>query len=231
MKTNWKKFLLATFLFTFIFSFGVNSAFATEIGGESQDPCVADFSDFKKSKSKMIKSESGNDVYEIKDFKQAAEEMNIPLEQDGEELVGLAYSYTEQPQEVEPTVSASALYLKITSTGEACGQDVIRSSYYQGPSEPTMTITESVSATYTSSVGVDAKVVSSSVGFSVTSNFTVSDSYKISVPAGKTYNVKARPIYLVKNFEVWNDPVIGWDTKKGSGYAMKPVGVCFAVYK
>lgn len=107
------------------------------------------------------------------------------------------------------------------TTGEGCGTDVIGSSYYQGPSIAKMTISEGVSAQVSSSVSVDNQVVSAGVGFSVTSSFTVADEYTVDVPAGKNYNIKAYPILLLRNFEVWNDPFIGWDTLQGSGYASK----------
>ena len=224
-----KKCLVFGFLLTLIFnSFG----FSAEAQGNTNEesPCVADFSSFDKQESKIIESNSGNTVYEIKDLEQAASELNIPTETDDGTLVSLAYSYT--PQEVEPPIIMPfSLYIKVTDSGEACGTEVIRSSYYPGPSKPTMTISEKVSATFSSDVSVSASVITAGVGFSVTKEFAVSDSYSISVPAGENYNIKARPIYLIKNFEVWNDPTIGWDTKKGSGYAKKPIGVCFAVYK
>lgn len=225
------KVLLSLFLFTLVFNLGKESAFAAETESVNQNPCVTDFSSYKKQKSKIIKSETGNTVYEIQNFKQAAEELNVPLNQDGEELIGLAYSYTKQPEVLEPTVSASGVYLKITSTGEACGQEIIRSSYYKGPSTATMSISQGISASFSANVSVDSEVVSSGVGFSVTDTFTVTDSYSVNVPSGYTYNIKARPIYLVKNYDIWNDPFIGWDYQLGSGYAMKPVGVCFALYK
>lgn len=211
-------------------SFGLTNAHASTTEVESFKPCVADFSDYEKQQSEIITSDSGNIVYEVKDLDRAAEELNIPLEQDGEQLVSLAYAYTAQEQE-PPAIAPRALYLKITHTGEACGQELIRSSYYQGPSTAKMSISEGVTAQWSTNFEVDAQVVSSAVGFTVTKNFTVTDDYTIAVPAGKTYNIKAYPIYLVKNFEIWNDPIIGWDTLKGSGYASKPIGVCFAVYK
>jgi hypothetical protein len=90
-----------------------------------------------------------------------------------------------------------------------------------------MTIKSSVSAKYSTDISLSAEIITVGVGFDVTRTFKVSDTYSIYVLAGSTYNIKARPIYLIKNFEVWNDQLIGWDTIRGSGYASKPMGVSF----
>lgn len=92
-----------------------------------------------------------------------------------------------------------------------------------------MTISQGLSATFSSSVSVNASVVTAGVGFDVAETFNVSDSQNISVPKGKRGEIIAHPIYLVKEFEVWSK---GWfsDSLLGSGTAYKPIGVCFATY-
>lgn len=65
------------------------------------------------------------------------------------------------------------------------------------------------------------------VGFNVTDTFAVSDAYQVVVPAGKTATIEARPVYLNKYFEVWDDVCMGSDYNLGSGWASKPIGVSF----
>ncbi len=118
----------------------------------------------------------------------------------------------------------------VTNNGNTCGLSKLRDSYYPGPCSATMTVTSSVAATWSANVGVTASVVSAGVGFSVTSSFEVSDSYGISVPAGKTYEIIAHPVYTNKGFKVMWHPYIGYESVAGSGNAAKPIGVCFAQY-
>lgn len=217
----------------------VKASADASVGMNPEDPCVTDFKDYESKESELISSDLGNTVYEISNLEKAAEDLNVPLvNEEGEELIGLAYSYTNTDAEtdigVEDSIEVAAgsgLYVKVTGTGEACGTELIRSSYYKGPSTATMKISEGVTASFNASVSVSAKIVTSGVGFNVSKSYTVEDTYTIKIPSGKTYNIKARPILLTKNFQVWHDPLIGWDTKKGSGSAHKPIGVCFSVYK
>ncbi|WP_369802241.1 DUF6426 family protein, partial [Geobacillus sp. B4113_201601] len=122
-------------------------------------------------------------------------------------------------------------YLKNITTSEACGIEIIRQSTFKGPSTATMSVKQGVSATWSSNTNISAETVSATLGFNVTKSYEVTDTYQIRVPAGKTYTIIARPYYKVYNFDVWYDPLIGWDSKVGYGYAAKPVGVCFYYYE
>jgi hypothetical protein len=106
--------------------------------------------------------------------------------------------------------------------------EAIRRSYYEGPATATMTVTESIAAEYSTNVRIGVDKVSAGVGFNVTETYTVSDAHQASVPAGKTAVVEARPVYMNKYFEIWDDVCIGSDEKVGSGWASKPIGVSFA---
>lgn len=204
------------------------------------DDCVSDFSGYEKVESNTIESNSGNTVYEVKDLEKVAKERNIPMEKDGMELVAVAFSYTDPElsgsdniDEFVPnmqdnyfnTLAATATKIKVTSSGETCGANPLRSSYYpQGKAK--MTIKEGVKSTKTASVSVSAKIVSAGVGFEIGKSFSVSDSYSVTVPKGKIYNIVARPMFLAKNFKV-----LAGSVSIGTGVALKPIGVCFTLYK
>lgn len=136
----------------------------------------------------------------------------------------------EPSDNVTPQWGIPKTWIVITGSGEVCGTTPIRRSYYQGPATTTMTVTESVSARWSATGGISASGVSAGVGFDVTKTYTVSDSYQVTVPAGKTAEVVAYPMYYVVYFDVWTNPVIGDAYKSGSGWAMKPSGVCFVKY-
>ena len=66
---------------------------------------------------------------------------------------------------------------------------------------------------------------SAELGFSVTNTYGVSDSQDVNVAKGKSKTVKAFPTVDIYNFNVYNG-----STKKGSGNAQIPMGVCFVQY-
>lgn len=189
----------------------------------------------KAKPSNVISSQNGNKVVEITDPNILKElESSFP-DADGKHLIGVTIAYTNTESTYSENdslvgIQAVGYYLKNIKSGEVCGLNVIRQSTYKGPATATMTIKESISATWSSNTGISASTVSASLGFSVTKSFTVSDSYKVSVPKGKTYTIVARPIYMAYNFDVWYSPLIGKDYKAGTGSALKPIGVCFYHY-
>lgn len=93
-----------------------------------------------------------------------------------------------------------------------------------------MTVTDAVSAKWSATGGISVDGVSAGVGFDVERSYIVSDTYSINVPAGYAAEIIAHPMYFVVTFDVWYNPVIGDSYRTGSGYAMKPVGVCFVQY-
>ncbi|BFH12626.1 restriction endonuclease [Paenibacillus melissococcoides] len=120
------------------------------------------------------------------------------------------------------------LYIKnIEGPREACGSQVIRLSYFDYPGG-TMSVTESVQASYGGSVSVSAELVSAAVNFNVTNTFTVSDTQNIQVPYGKRAKVTAYPTSQVYQYDVYKKGILS-DSYEGYGYAEKPVGVCFNV--
>jgi len=93
-----------------------------------------------------------------------------------------------------------------------------------------LAVSEGVSAQWSASGGVSAGVVSGGVGFNVTATYTVTATGTVQVPAGKTYKLTAYPMYDVYVYDVYYNPAVGGEYYVGSGYAMKPISVCYAWY-
>ncbi len=192
----------------------------------------------RAKESSVVVSQSGNKVVEITDLEFLKRlETSVPGPK-GKKLVGVSIAYTQAQESSlpgdRPVVTpqlGTGYYLKNITTSEARGTEIIRQSTFKGPSTATMSIKQGVSATWSSNTNISAETVSAALGFNVTKSYEVTDTYQIQVPAGKTYTIIARPYYKVYNFEVWYDPLIGWDSKVGYGYAAKPVGVCFYYYE
>jgi hypothetical protein len=156
-----------------------------------------------------------------------------------EDIVQIEFSYDGIQQNPIPKPSSSIgsstfglftaeYYLKNIVTTQAKGE-LLRSSFYIYPGG-TMTITDSVSASFSTEVGVSASVISAKLGFNVTGTYSVSESQNVIVPYGSTYNLRAYVNYQVKSFEIWEDD-IWFDDYLGTGKTKKPVGVIFVLYK
>lgn len=119
--------------------------------------------------------------------------------------------------------AAAATKLKnVRYAGELCGLTKIAKTSGRGKTTLVLTVSKSVSAQVESSVSVTVKVVSAGVGFKVDRTYTVENQTRYEVPRGKYGYVEAYPLYDQYTFNVYKG-----GRKKGSGYAMKPVGVCF----
>jgi hypothetical protein len=119
--------------------------------------------------------------------------------------------------------AAAATKLKnVKYAGELCGLQKIGKISGQGKTTLVLTVSKSVSAQVESSATVEVKVVSAGVGFKVDRTYTVEDQTRYEVSKGKYGYVEAYPLYDQYTFNVYKG-----GKKKGSGYAMKPVGVCF----
>lgn len=127
-------------------------------------------------------------------------------------------------------VVKTKVYTKQTSTSFIGGREVLDSAEGYGPIRLTVTVSQSVSATFSSTIGINAEVVSTGMGFSVTKTYTVADSGIIDVPAKKYGLLEAHTKYKVYNFDIMQGYLIGEDKKIGTGQALKPSGVIFASY-
>ncbi|MFE4573293.1 hypothetical protein [Paenibacillus chitinolyticus] len=221
-----------TLSLTFTLFSGMASAKAEDVQG-SCTPLVT------AKESEFLKSLNGNKVYEVENYQELAEKQGVLPPSKDAKLIGISMAYTSPTSnesikpnnEVVPQLFGP-LYLKnVRNGGNTCGANIIRTSYYQGPTPPSkMVISEKVASSFTSNTNVSASVVSAAVGFSVTSEFTVTDEYAFQVPAGKTYEVIARPTNNITNFEVWEKGTF-WDSHEGDGQASRPIGICFYFYE
>lgn len=237
-----KKFRLALSLFVIciILITNLQTVSANTNTTMKNNPCAVELEKYNAKQSSIIQSNSGNIVYEIENSTELAKELNIPLEnENGQTLHSIAYSYTNPIENgIENTIIPesksifSTYTIDVTSTGESCGAEVIRSSYYE-EGEANMVVEETIKASFNVNVGfgLETSLISSNVGFNVESSYTVKDSYTTVVPKGKIYNIKARTIFNNVNFNVIKDPLIGSNKIVGTGVASKPIGVCFLLYK
>jgi len=178
----------------------------------------------KISKNKVVNNKSDiSKIAELEGF------------ENSDDIVQIIYTYNNvsvtplDEMEVSPMEwGAQEIYFKNQRTYEARG-GLIRSSYYSAPGGA-MTVSESVAISFSTTVGLSAKVVSTEIGFSVTATIGVSDTQNISVPTGYTYNCKAYVNNLKYSFEIWEDDVF-FDDYLGTGTVTKPIGVIFVVYK
>lgn len=96
-----------------------------------------------------------------------------------------------------------------------------------GPKNLGLSVNRTVSASYSTNLGVSASVVSASVGYGVTSSYGVSSSTSMYVPNGKLGTLRAYTSYKKHRWNVWDDPCVGSDKYIGVGYSFKPNGVYF----
>ncbi|MGH8964091.1 MAG: DUF6426 family protein [Actinomycetes bacterium] len=111
--------------------------------------------------------------------------------------------------------------VNVVSDGEVCGLSTLDYTSTIGPAKLALEVSKSVSTEVSTSVEVDAQVVSAGVGFNVTEAVTVVNKTEIDVPAGQFAEIYAFPMFENLSFEI-----VGSST--GKGYLLKPIGVCFA---
>ncbi len=112
-------------------------------------------------------------------------------------------------------------------SSQLCGINSIGFTSSPGPATLDLYIQRGVAATFSANVGLSAGVVTAGVGFSVTSSFGVTARDDIYVPAGQLGSITAYPLFEDVNFQVWQNQWVGPEHQIGSGYALKPIGVCF----
>lgn len=97
----------------------------------------------------------------------------------------------------------------------------------------TMSIQQSVQASYSVSVEIDVEKISAGVGFTVSKTYTVTDTTSIKCLPGYETKLLAYPVYHQQSFQVWDDPCLPLLNDKiiGTGNARKPIGVMFRVVR
>ncbi|MCX5529682.1 hypothetical protein OG785_03775 [Streptomyces sp. NBC_00006] len=113
----------------------------------------------------------------------------------------------------------------IDGPNEVCGTSKLQKTSGMGKTTLVMTVSKAVSAELSSEAKVDAEVVSASLGFKVTETTTVEDQTRFEVPAEKFGVIEVYPLYDQYTFNVYDG-----GRNRGSGWAMKPTGVCFHQY-
>lgn len=168
---------------------------------------------------------TGRDVIDDpEELAQYAEELGLDEEI---EKITVSRSGDSQLSTSDDNATAAGYYLQnVSAPREFCSIPAIRTSYYGYPGG-TMTVTDSISNTFSANVEVDAQVVSAGVGFSVTAESSISDSQDIVVNSGEQKKVEAYAMGSITDYEVWDNP--WWRTayQVGSGSATRYTGVCF----
>ncbi len=134
------------------------------------------------------------------------------------------------PLNKSPLTIQSTDIRNVTFGGSICGSELIRRSSASGPGTLHMSVTNTVPNSYTASVSVSAGVVSAGVGFNVTATESITESYDLTIPAGKIGVIEAHPWKDLYDFEVWEDPWYWWGYKTGDGTAYRVTGICFAAW-
>jgi hypothetical protein len=104
-------------------------------------------------------------------------------------------------------------------------------SDFKGPATATMSFSNSIQTQFSTDTDISLEIVSLNIGFHISESYTVSDSYSVKVPKGKTYRIVANPIYSIFQFDVWYSPLIGPDFYEGIGTVMIPFGICFNYFE
>lgn len=154
---------------------------------------------------------------------------------DSENIVEIIFSYNDNEEipsldipEIRPLEwGAEEIYLKNIKSTEYKGS-LIRSSWYSYPNG-TMTVSESIATTWSTTAGLSAAFLTLELGFDVTKTIEVGDSQFVEVPRGESYNCKAYVNKEKTTFEVWEDDVF-FDDKLGTGKTDRPIGVIFVIY-
>ena len=150
------------------------------------------------------------------------------------EIKSAKYVAINRSEEVYPSPQASISIENVSGPKEACGvKKIARNSatnHYDKPITKNITLTGTVSNTYSLSVesGIDVEVasISSSVGFDVTAEWSMSDSTEVELAPGETVTVDAYPLYNVYTYDVYQSSFWGGRTKVGTGVASETVGFC-----
>jgi hypothetical protein len=116
-------------------------------------------------------------------------------------------------------------YTHVTYEGQVCGTSVVQSVSGNGPVTLILAVSKGISSTYSATATVNVGDLSGALGFSVTKSYTITDTARYTVPSGKFGVIEAYPLYDEYSFDI---SVVG--NTYGSGYALKPVGICFNPY-
>ncbi|MBT9260377.1 MAG: hypothetical protein KM310_11620 [Clostridiales bacterium] len=150
-----------------------------------------------------------------------------PTDQSTSEMVSDGDSLPSPVGDSDPSVFGY-YYVTVTGSDQFIGTEVLRRSSYEGPADVNITVSETMKASWSATVGISADIVSAGVGFDVEGYYTVTESYSTHVPSGYIVTITVYPKYHRVFFDVWYKPVIGDAYKVGSGSAKKLSGYHFS---
>lgn len=158
--------------------------------------------------------------------KEYAERLGIE-NYDNVEEVYISYNTEESSSNIMPCYFGDDYYIKedtIVTTYEK--GSLIRKSFYEGPSTAKMTISESISATFSFNFSIGIDELNAKLGYNKTSTFKVSDSYSIKIKDDSIYAIECYVNLEKKTFEIWEDDLF-FDDYVGKYYSTRPVGCMF----
>lgn len=225
-----KKLLSVLLSIIMVFSMTITS-FASEVPNE-----VPQFTmiEVELDYDNAVENADGTVTYDILNLEELASAWGI----NASDIKVAKYVAINRSEESYPSPRASITIENVAGPREACGvNEVARNSavnYLDKPITKTITLTGTVSNTYSLSVesGIDVEVasISSSVGFDVTASWSMSDSTEVDLEPGESVTVVAMPLYDIYTYDVYRYSFWTGDTKVGTGEAIETVGFCTIAY-
>lgn len=177
----------------------------------------------------VVKDDLHNNYTEIivgQDAKEYAYQVGVEDFENVEEVY-ISNGVEESDSNIMPCYFGDDYYIKektiVTSYEKG---DLIRRSQYDGPAVATMTVSETLSATFSFDFSIGVSELKAKLGYSTTSTFGVSDSYSIDITNNCRYAIECYVNVEKKTFEVWEDDLF-FDDYVGEYYSTKPIGCIF----
>lgn len=233
MRKLFLKSILALTVIVSAFPLSANASESTHLSPPATIPCV-------KAEGKVSYETDANgvtkEITEISNTQEYAKAYNLDLPSPNAKIVHVRTLSTNEKTNLNSlnadeisTQGVGDYYLKnVQGPRRGCGIHPLRRSNLVYPGGK-MTFTESVAASVTGTVTVDAQIVSAAVGFNVTQTFSVTDEQTVTIPS----NYSRAEVTAYANLDIWQYDIykkgLFWDSYEGYGSASKPVGVCFNI--
>lgn len=206
IKKHFKKLVSVALAAVMVMGMSI-TAFAAEDNNSSSTTVINNPTEIAKVAAELDLSENPDDIVEI--------------------IISDSHTVEDTPSAQADILNPEEYVFKQTYHNSSKKGRLIRSSDFAAPGG-SMTVSESVSVTFTTETGISADVISAKVGFSVTGDVTVSDTQQVSVPTGqkRTCNAYVKLDYYeyhVTGDDVWFDDDLGTVT------VSNPVGVIFVI--
>lgn len=205
MKKHFKKFVSLALAIVMLMGMSITS-FAAE-NTESAQVSVTDRAEIEKLAAELGLSENPEDIVEI--------------------IISDTCTEIAEPVPAADFLNPEEYVFTQTYHNANKRGALLRSSTYAYPGG-SMTVSETVSTTYTTEAGISAKVISAKVGFSVTSSISVSDTQQITVPVGQRRTCNAYVKLDYYEYHVTGDD-IWFDDDLGTVTVSRPIGVIFVI--